>query len=177
VRAPAIETERLVLRLPRPEDVDELGAIYREPETMRFIGATVDPADMPARLERMRSRWDERGFGSLVAERREDGRVVGDFGVYAWETLTWDLTSDLSLPHEVEVGWLLGMAYRGLGYATEAALAVREWARRELAPPRLISLISVDNEASQAVARRLGCAPADRVETAKYGTSQIWVHP
>ncbi|MGH3008331.1 MAG: GNAT family N-acetyltransferase [Gaiellaceae bacterium] len=172
-----IETERLVLRLPQAGDVDELGAIYSEPETMRFIGGTVDPEDMPARIERMRSRWEERGFGSLVAGRREDGRIVGDFGVYAWETLTWDLTSDLSLPHEVELGWLLGERYRGLGDATEAALAVRESARSELAPPRLISLINVENEASAAVARRLGCDPTGRVETAKYGTSEIWVHP
>lgn len=172
-----IESERLVLRLPQAADVDELGTIYSEPETMRYVGGTVDPDDMPARIERMRSRWEERGFGTLVAERREDGRIVGDFGVYAWETLTWDLTTDLSLPHEVELGWLLGREFRGVGYATEAALTVRDWARAELAPPRLISLINVDNEASAAVARRLGCARAGRVETAKYGASEIWVHP
>lgn len=172
-----IETQRLVLRLPQAEDVDKLGAIYSEPETMRFVGGTVDPDDMPARIERMRSRWEERGFGTLVATRREDGRIVGDFGVYAWETLTWDLTSDLSLPHEVELGWLLGQEYQRVGYATEAALAVRQWARGELAPPRLISLINVDNTASIGVARRLGCVLGGRVETAKYGLSEIWVHP
>lgn len=172
-----IETERLLLRRPRPEDAEELGEIYAEPDTMRFIGGTVPPDDMPARIERMRTRWEARGFGTLVAERREDGRIVGDFGVYAWETQTWDLTSDLSLPYEIELGWLLGQEYQGVGYATEAALALREWARNELAPPRLISLINVDNTASTAVARRLGCVPDGRVETAKYGTSGIWVHP
>jgi RimJ/RimL family protein N-acetyltransferase len=172
-----IETERLLLRLPQPDDVAELGAIYAEPGTMRFVGGTVDPDDMPARVERMRARWEERGFGTLVAERREDGRIVGDVGVYAWETQTWDLTTDLSLPHEIEIGWLLGEDFRRRGYATEAALALREWARRELAPPRLISLINVDNTPSSAVARRLGCTPSRRVETAKYGTSEIWVHP
>jgi RimJ/RimL family protein N-acetyltransferase len=134
-----IETERLVLRLPRPEDVDELGAIFAEPDTMYFVGGTVASEDMPARIANMRQRWDDRGFGTLVAERREDGRIVGDFGVYAW--------------------------------------AVRNWALRGLQPPRLISLINVDNVASSNVARRLGCAPGGRVETAKYGTSEIWVHP
>jgi RimJ/RimL family protein N-acetyltransferase len=172
-----IETERLILRLPEPGDATQLGAIFAEPDTMRFVGGTVEPDEMPARIESMRSRWDDRGFGTLVAERTEDGRVIGDFGVYAWETLSWDLTHDLSLPHEIELGWLLGRAYRGVGYATEAALAVREWALLELAPPRLISLINVENEASTAVARRLGCVADERIETAKYGTSQIWVHP
>jgi RimJ/RimL family protein N-acetyltransferase len=172
-----IETERLLLRLPRPEDAAELGAIFAEPETMRFVGGTVAPEDMPARIESMRSRWDDRGFGALVAERREDGRVIGDFGVYTLETQTWDITHDLSLPHEIELGWLLGRDYRRAGYATEAARAVRDWALRELRPPRLISLINVANEASAAVARRLGCTPGERVETARFGPSEIWLHP
>jgi RimJ/RimL family protein N-acetyltransferase len=172
-----IETERLLLRLPQPEDVDQMAAIYAEEDTMRFVGGTMDRADVPAKLENIRSRWDELGFGTLVAERREDGRLVGDFGLYAWETVTWDLTRDLSLPHEIELGWLLGHDNRGVGYATEAALALRDWALRELRPARLISLINFENAPSVAVARRLGCTPGGRVETAHFGAAQIWVHP
>jgi RimJ/RimL family protein N-acetyltransferase len=172
-----IETERLLLRLPEPKDAEQLGAIYGEPETMRFVGGTVGPEKMPAQIESMRRRWDELGFGTLVAELRDDGRVVGDFGVYVWETLTWDITRDLSLPHEIELGWLLGRDYRGAGYATEAARALRDWALRELAPPRLVSLINLENAPSAAVAQRLGCAPDARVETARFGRSQLWLHP
>jgi RimJ/RimL family protein N-acetyltransferase len=172
-----IETKRLLLRLPEPDDAEALGAIFAEAGTMRFVGGTVDPEEMPARLESMRQRWNERGFGALVAERKDDGRVVGDFGVYAWETLTWDITHDLSLPHEIELGWLLGQDYRGAGYATEAALAVRDWAFREVRPGRLISLINVENAPSAAVARRLDCTPGGQVETARFGRSEIWLHP
>jgi len=172
-----LETERLVLRLPGAGDVEQLAAIWAEEETMRFVGGTMSVEETRTAIERMAARWEQDGFGQLLAERREDGLLVGEFGIYTWETLTWDLTRDLSLPHEVELGWLLGLAFRGLGYATEAALALREWARRELAPPRLISLVNVENEASAAVARRLGCVAGGRVETARFGLSEIWVHP
>jgi ribosomal-protein-alanine N-acetyltransferase len=172
-----IETERLILRLPRPNDVEELAAIYAEPETMRFVGGTVEAADVQGIVERIPARWEQDGFGQLLAERREDGRVVGRFGIFTWETLTWHLTRDLSLSHEVELGWLLGQEFQGQGYATEASLALREWTLRELAPPRLISLVNVHNSASTALARRLGCVSDGRVETAHFGLSEIWTHP
>ncbi len=172
-----LETERLLLRLPRLEDAEQLAAIYAEEETMRFVGGTLDSEQTRVVLERIPARWARDGFGQLLAERRTDGRVVGDFGIYTWETRSWDLTDDLSLPHEVELGWLLGGDYRGLGYATEAARALREWAQRTLRPSRLISLVNVENAASTRLARRLGCLPGGQVETARFGRSEIWVHP
>lgn len=172
-----IETERLVLRPPVPADVPGLAPIWAEEETMRFVGGVVDEECTRSRLEQARERWERDGFGLVIAERREDRRIVGELGIFTWETVTWDLTEDPSLPHEVELGWLLGRDYQGRGYATEAARALREWALRELAPPRLVSLINVENEPSQRLARRLGCTPERRVETAKYGISELWLHP
>jgi ribosomal-protein-alanine N-acetyltransferase len=52
---------------------------------------------------------------------------------------------------EVELGWLIRKQYWGQGYASEAALALRE-----LGPERVIHLIHPDNAASIAVARKLG---------------------
>jgi RimJ/RimL family protein N-acetyltransferase len=59
----------------------------------------------------------------------------------------------------------------GLGYATEAAAAVRDWASR-LGP--LISLIAPDNVRSARVAERLG---ATRGETVAGGRLVVWRHP
>jgi YD repeat-containing protein len=172
-----IETDRLLLRRPRLLDAAELARIFADEETMRFIGGTVGRAETESRIEQMSARWERDGFGQLVAERREDGRVVGRFGVFTWETITWDTTEDLSLPHEFELGWLLGREFQGVGYAMEAAVALRAWISRRLGPPRLISLVNVDNAASAALARRLGCIAGGQVETARYGRSEIWVHP
>ena len=55
-----------------------------------------------------------------------------------------------------EVGYLLGKAWWGRGYATEAAGAAMDWGFREVAFGDLISLIDPANQPSIAVAMRLG---------------------
>lgn len=57
---------------------------------------------------------------------------------------------------EPEIKWCLARRFWGHGYATEAAVAVKAMAARELGWPRLISLILPENDRSKAVARRLG---------------------
>ena len=59
---------------------------------------------------------------------------------------------------------------RGRGYATEAAQALL--AAR---PGRVISLIREDNEASQAVAERLGAERERVIHYFGYATG-VWVH-
>ena len=113
-----IESDRLLLRKPGLPDAAELAKIFADEETMPFIGGTA-MAETERRIERMCARWEQDGFGQLLAERREDGRVVGRFGIFTWETITWDTTEDLSLPHEFELGWLLGREFQGVGYAME----------------------------------------------------------
>ena len=46
--------------------------------------------------------------------------------------------------------------YWNQGYATEAAIAVRDYAFEQLQMPRLISLIRVGNHSSQRVAEKVG---------------------
>ena len=55
-----------------------------------------------------------------------------------------------------EIGWMLAREHWGHGYASEAALALRDWALAERGLTRLISLIRPGNEASVRVAARIG---------------------
>ena len=57
-----------------------------------------------------------------------------------------------------------GREYWGLGYATEAAAAVRDWALSHLDLKRLIALIYPANTQSIAVALKLGMKPDGEVE-------------
>ena len=72
-----------------------------------------------------------------------------------------------------ELGWALARDHWGHGYATEAALAVREW----LHEPRVISLIASGNVRSQGVAERLGATPGQTIELPGYGPHVVWEHP
>src|SRR5207248_1590635 len=87
----ALETERLVLRMPRLSDAVSFATLFNDPTAMEFIGGvhpeTSDDPEFPIR--RWLERWEANGVGPLIAERREDGVVVGRAGLHIWDTSTW----------------------------------------------------------------------------------------
>ena len=175
-----LETERLVLRLPRLEDADAAAEHLTDPVAMRFIGvggAPVPPDACADVVQKWLDRWQANGFGHFAVERKADGRFLGRTGLLVWDRAgTWE-PSDLVRAEEpeIELGWTLAREHWGNGYATEAALAIRAWAYDDLALDRLISIIHPDNAASQRVAQRLGAVPGETIETT-HGPAVVWVH-
>ncbi len=157
---PQLETERLLLRLPRRDDVDALAAVFADPDAMRFIGSgrTLTRRETVESVERMIARFTSDGFGLFSVERRADGRMIGRVGLLAWDPATWTpgTRAELGDRAEIEIGWTLARDAWGNGYATEAAAAVRDWAFGELALRRLVSLIQPGNAGSIRVAEKLG---------------------
>jgi len=84
---------------------------------------------------------------------RASGRVVGECGV---------IEKDVDGRAELELVYVLARDAWGLGYATEAAAAMRDAAERE-GITRLIALIDPDNAASARVARKIGMRPEREV--------------
>jgi len=157
----ALETERLLLRAPVPDDAHALAPMYADPDVMRYVGdgRTLSRAETERSVKRMIERWDADGFGLFTTVRKDDGAVIGRVGLLVWNTETWEPTTRAEAPDgatEVEVGYTLGRDYWGQGFATEAAGAVRDYALGELAADRLIALIIHGNTASENVARKLG---------------------
>ena len=148
-----IETERLLLRKPRLADAADLAVAYADPEVMRFMGdgSTATRAEVEKGIAQWLERWDSWGMSLLSLERWEDGRVLGRAGFLRWDPQTWEVGGD-----ETELGWLLAREHWGQGYATEAALALRDWAFRDRGLTRLISLIDHGNSRSIRVAERIG---------------------
>jgi RimJ/RimL family protein N-acetyltransferase len=157
-----LETERLSLRPLSLDDLDALAELYADPEVMRFMGmgggGTLDRGKTRTSLERMVEQFEAHGFGQLAVERKAGGSLIGRCGLLVWDTESWRPTkiAEAAGPTEIEVGYLLGRAHWGHGYATEAALAVRDYALGELGLERLIALIYPENTRSIAVAGRLG---------------------
>jgi RimJ/RimL family protein N-acetyltransferase len=167
-----IETERLVLRLPRPADAEAAGELLGDPKATRFIGGPAPPEAWQTVVDRWCRGWEVNGVGKFVVERRGDGRFLGRVGINVWDTRTWrqttlDAAGDAAQP---ELSWALVRAEWGQGYATEAARAVLGWAA--LGP--LVSLIAPANVASARVAERLGAVPGETVELFDTGDAVIW---
>lgn len=172
-----IETERLLLRLPEERDVDGFHEALSDPEVLRYLSSLPRSRDeVLDTIERMRAHWDRYGCGLLTIERKEDGVVLGRVGFLVWDPDTWQhgLRADLDGPLETEIGWTLARRHWGNGYATEGAVAARDWALRELRPPRLIALIHRDNERSHRVSQKLGQRYERDVVTAAGPVAQLW---
>ena len=144
---PVVETPRLRLRPFTEADVAPLHALMQDPEVMRYVG----DRRVPTLQETWRAvagwvgHWTLRGYGMWAIEERESGAVIGRAGIIN--------PADWPGP---EVGYVLGRAWWGRGYATEAARAAMDWGFETIGFERLISLIDPANAASIAVAQRLG---------------------
>jgi ribosomal-protein-alanine N-acetyltransferase len=154
-----LETERLLLRLPEAGDADGYLEIFRDPEVIRFLSPAIKSReDALAGVDRMLRHWDRHRVGLFSVMRKEDERLLGRVGFLLWDPVRWvnAMRADLDGDLELEVGWTLGSEHWNRGYATEAALACRDWAFGDLGYTRLISLIAGDNVGSIRVAQKIG---------------------
>jgi RimJ/RimL family protein N-acetyltransferase len=153
-----LETERLLLRLPQAKDAGDFERIWADEETSRFVGGTKTRVEVEEMIERMTRHWERYGVGLFTVERKGDGRALGRVGFLVWNPVRWvnGFREQLERPYETEIGWTIGREHWNRGYATEAALACRDWAFGELGLNRLISLIARGNHASVRVAEKIG---------------------
>jgi len=173
-----LRTERLVLRPPTLDDVEIAGELIGDERVMQFLGGDAVPREAwPAVVEKWIQRWDDNGMGAFLLEH--DGRFVGRCGLLVWDPRTWTTTTlaDAGELAQPELGWALAYDAWGNGYATEAARAVRDWARAERDVTRLISVIAPANVASRRVAERLGATPGETVQLFDTGDAVVWEHP
>jgi RimJ/RimL family protein N-acetyltransferase len=154
-----LETERLLLRLPRPEELDGYAAVFGDPQVVAFLGFDVLSRDKSAAvIQRMRRHWDRHGIGLFSVVRKSDERLLGRTGFLLWDPERWvsAMREDLEGDLETEIGWTITSEHWGQGYAMEAAIACREWALGELGLARLVSVIAPGNTASIRVAEKIG---------------------
>jgi RimJ/RimL family protein N-acetyltransferase len=173
-----IETERLVLRPVRADDVDAFVEMASDPDVMPWVGDEPGGRELAAELvDRWRTRWERNGVGPFAVLL--DGRVIGRTGLLVWDSRTWSVESyaDAGAHAETELGWAISSGYWGHGYATEAARAARDWAYRERGVERLISLIDPKNVRSVRVAVKLRAEPEQLVRLHGGSLSLVWVHP
>jgi RimJ/RimL family protein N-acetyltransferase len=141
-----LETDRLLLREMTHEDADDLNRVLGDPEAMRFYPRAKTREEVLAWIEWGIGLYPE-GLGLHGVVLRETGELIGDCG------LTYQ---DVEGETEVEIGYHVARRFWGRGYATEAALAWRDYAREVLGLERLVAIVGPENLPSQRVATRMG---------------------
>ena len=152
-----LETQRLTLRHLTLDDLDELFALYRDPEIRKYFPDGVkNYEDTKEELEWfLNGHPDHPELGLWATIHKETGKFIGRCGL-----LPWEIDDRL----EVEIAYLLDKSFWHQGLATEAANGIKKYAFDELHLSRLICLMDPDNIASQRVAQRAGMTLERKVD-------------
>jgi RimJ/RimL family protein N-acetyltransferase len=140
-----VETPRLILRVPRAEDLDAWAAMMADEQNAHFIGGVTPRAVTWRAVMTMIGSWYAMGFAMFSVIEKSSGRWVGRLG--PWMPDGWP---------GPEVGWAIVRDCWGRGYAPEGAIAATNWAFDTLGWDRVIHSIDPANAASIAVAQKLG---------------------
>ena len=144
-----LETPRLLLRHQVIEDLDDLWALYCNPNITRYI------PDAPCSREEAQEEleWHMHGhpkhpeLGLWATIHKETGKFIGRCGLLPWT---------IDGQNEVEVAYTIAEEYWGQGLGSEAAQAILEYGFDKLNLSRLICLINSENIPSQRVAEKIG---------------------
>ncbi len=144
-----LETPRLVLRPWREEDLDPLFAINGDAESMRHFPAVLTRVESDAWAARLRSHFDEHGWGFWVVEHKADAAFVGVVGLL---NIPWQAR----FTPAVEIGWRIHPAHRRRGIAGEAARAALDFGFGSLGLAGIVAFTVPANEPSWRLMERLG---------------------
>jgi ribosomal-protein-alanine N-acetyltransferase len=139
-------TPRLLLRPFTPADVAVVHGIYSDPEVMRYVatGPMADLAHTQRLIDDYTDHQLQHGFSFWAVIEQASGALIGDAGLYR------------TLSGEIELGYTLGTAWWGLGYATEAAGTWLRVAFEELGVAEVVALAEPANTGSLHVLEKLG---------------------
>lgn len=147
-----LETPRLRLRWFVAADADFLRSLLNDPDWLANIGERNVRTRLQARAwiaTRHTAAYGRLGFGFWAVERKSDGVAMGMCGLIKRDSLM-----------EVDVGYALMPAFRGHGYAREAAAACVRYAQDVLGLPEVWGITSPDNARSASVLEQIGLTDA-----------------
>ena len=144
-----LETKRLMLRRLVMDDLNDLFALYSDPQVRKYFPeGTLTYDETKAELE-----WFLNGhptdpeLGLWATIQKETGKFIGRCGLLPWT---------IEGRAEVEVAYMIAKDHWRQGLGSEAAQGILQYGFEQLRLPRLICLIDKDNEASIKVATGLG---------------------
>lgn len=141
-----METARLIIREMRLSDLDALCRIMCDEEVMRAAYEyPFSVEQVQGWLNRHLKRYEDYGFGLWAVVLKETNEMIGQCG------LTLQPWKDREL---LEIGYLFQKRFWNKGYATEAAIACKEYAFTVLNANSVYSIIRDTHIASQNVAIR-----------------------
>ena len=145
---PVLTGQRVRLRGPGAQDVDDVFALFSHPDVMRYWSSAPMRVRMQAegKLEEMLEGFARRdSLNWLIAARRGD-RAIGSCTLYRFD----------ARHRRAELGYALHPQWWGQGLASEAVALALDWGFQRLGLHRIEADIDPRNEASRQLLARLG---------------------
>ncbi|MCP4206402.1 MAG: GNAT family N-acetyltransferase [Shimia sp.] len=161
---PVLETKRLVLRGPEPEDYPNFKATFASYRS-RFMGGPLNAYETWMLYAAEIGHWNIRGYGMWMIHDKETDETLGMAG--GWFPAKWP---------EREIAWIIWPEKAGHGYALESTHAVRRYFYNELGWDGAVSYIDPKNLDSIRLAERLG-AVKDKSAPSVDGHDVVYRHP
>ena len=148
-----LTTERLRLEPFDDRHIDGLHRIDSDPEVMRHISGRPETRDETLKfIERVKVRWAQCGFSWWAFVEQASGEIVGAGSIQ--HLRRGGESPDPTCP--LEVGWRLRRDRWRQGLATEAGIAMADFAFHVLRAELLYAVCRPENIASVSVMSRLG---------------------
>ncbi len=165
---PVIETERLLLRMFKADDLDTVYHLFSDADVQKYLSSENKRTREQVRLslKDFVSRWNERGFGIWCVTDKKSNKVIGYCGFQYFEKMP-----------EVEILFAFLKDFWGNGFATEAANGCLRFWFEELAFDNIFAVTSPGNFASRHVLDKIGMCfvePSNhyRMELVTFSTSR-----
>jgi ribosomal-protein-alanine N-acetyltransferase len=142
------ESVRIQFRRLTLDDAEVWKGYFASAEAIKFMSLKLNDPDGPKIwIERQLKRYEDFGAGLWALINKQTGDFVGQCGL---------LVQEVGDETRLEIGYHLLPKHWRNGYATEAAMACRNFAFQNKLDENLISLIDPTNFRSQDVAKRNG---------------------
>ncbi|MBB6413761.1 GNAT family N-acetyltransferase [Mesorhizobium sangaii] len=144
-----LQTERLLLRKWRDEDVELIVRLVEEPNAGKYLTEFSNREKIYEWIKAERDGFERHGYGLFAIERLESAGFIGFCGLV-------NVGYQAHFTPAVEMYWRIHPDYWGHGYATEAAAALAAYGFEKLKLNQIVAIAAVENVASRRVMERMG---------------------
>ncbi len=164
-----LETDRLILRPFVMTDAVAFAEICANPNVMRYIGdgKPLDLATVSSRMADWIALYAQQNYGLLALTLKGTAQLIGFCGL---------LHQTVDGEAWIELGYRLDEQFWGKGIATEAAIAVKDYAFHQCNIPTLISIIHHENVNSKRVVEKLGMTLMKKTQFKDKLVDIFWIH-
>ena len=142
-----LQTKRLLIRIIESSDILSLSKLWSDPEVTSYMGGPRNYNELLMLFNEDVQAGQPAPFDLWPVIERKSAKVVGHCGL---------LEKDVENQPEIELVYVIAASAWGKGFATEAAVALQDYAFNSLGVAQLVALIDPANLASARVAEKVG---------------------